>query len=174
MTEGEALTEEMLSELIKPFADGTVSTLKVMCSVECSAGEAVSCDGKCRLAEGDGIIGIVPLTGRGIVGSVGLWMPDRVFLALMNSWLGESYSEVNEELEDGAAELLNVIFGQAKRILNQRDFEIEQAIPTIIRGSGVQLRQVTQGIGRVIPFQGSFGEFRLQILLGAARPEALG
>jgi len=41
---------------------------------------------------------------------------------------GEKYEKIPEGLQDGAGELMNIIFGYAKKILNEKGYVIEMAI----------------------------------------------
>ncbi len=38
----------------------------------------------------------------------------------MGGMLGEEIKEINQDIQDGAGELLNIIFGFTKRVLNKK------------------------------------------------------
>jgi chemotaxis protein CheX len=82
---------------------------------------------------------------------------------MMERMLGEKYPEITQELEDGASELLNIIFGQAKKVLNERGYRIEKAIPTIIRGTDVAIRHHTASPTVVLPFDTDLGVFHIEV-----------
>jgi chemotaxis protein CheX len=77
--------------------------------------------------------------------------------------LGESYTDITKDLEDGAAELLNMIFGQAKADLNEKKYEIEKAIPTVIRGEALRMNHLASTPTLVIPFESPVGLLRIEI-----------
>jgi CheY-specific phosphatase CheX len=79
--------------------------------------------------------------------------------------LGEKYTELNDELQDGAAELLNMIFGHAKVILNKQGHTIQKAIPTVIRGGNLQTTHLGNSKVVVLPFSvgAEIGEFYIEI-----------
>jgi CheY-specific phosphatase CheX len=145
----------------KPFVDGTLHTLKVSCSMEAKSlkpfikgkGEQPSFD----------IAGVIGLTSSGFVGTIAICFPEKVYLAAMSSMLGENYTSITTELQDGAAELLNMIFGHAKVVLNQQGHTIQKAIPTVVRGIGLQTNYLGKASVIVLPFSTIAGEIHMEI-----------
>jgi chemotaxis protein CheX len=99
-------------EVIKPFIDATLHTFKNQCQFEASA-QAPYLKGT-KDQQGFDIVAIIGLTSPTLRGSISLCFPTKVFLTVMNGMLNESFKEITRELEDGAAELLNIIYGEAK------------------------------------------------------------
>jgi chemotaxis protein CheX len=81
----------------------------------------------------------------------------------MNNMLSENYTEITSDLQDGAGELLNIIFGHAKRVLNTQGYEIQKAIPSIIRGQNLEAKHLTSNPVIVLPFLTDKGEFYIEI-----------
>lgn len=146
---------------LNAFIDATLKTLSVQCSVDAKAGKA------CLLAKAPAmtydIVGIIGLASKAFRGTIAVCYPKETFLKVLGSMLGETYTEISKDLEDGAAELLNIIFGQAKIDLNQKGYEIEKAIPSVIRAPDLKLRSVPSGITFAIPFESPAGQFRIEI-----------
>ena len=90
------------------------------------------------------------------------------FLAAMSRFLSRKFTEVTPVIRDGAAELLNVIIGQTKIKLNQKGFDIQQVIPTVISGDNVDIGPMTNQSAILISFQVEFGEFFI-ILMASNR-----
>lgn len=86
----------------------------------------------------------------------------------MGKMLGETHTAITKELQDGVAELLNIIFGQAKVILNNQGYEIQKAIPTVIVGHKIVTAALTSAPVMVMPFKVEFGEFHVEISSEAA------
>lgn len=146
---------------LNPFIDGTIETLKLQCSVECSPGKPFK-----RQKDGSGkidIAGVIGITSSVFSGSISLCFPATTFLGLMSNMLGEEYTEINTELEDGAGELLNIIFGFAKRVLNEKGYDLEKAIPTIVRGNSLTLKSLPGASTFVLPFESTSGQFYIEI-----------
>ena len=149
----------MNAEFFKPFVEGTLETLKIQCSTDARPGKPFI---QPDVPSPDPVIAaVIGVTGDGIRASVTLCFPEKLFLKLMSNMLGEEGTEVTQELEDGVAELLNIIFGSAKR---QIDGGIQMAIPTILRGRGIRAKALTDGRVVVLPFTTpSEEEFQIQI-----------
>jgi len=152
------------AEVIMPFVDGTLETLKVQCSFEAKPGKPYikkpSDDFESTIA----IIAVIGMMSDKFCGSIGLCFTEKVFLKVMGNMLMEEYSEINNELEDGAGELLNIIFGQAKNILSQKGYSIEKAIPSVIRGDDLKIHHFSKSPTVIIPFESSEGNFYIQIV----------
>lgn len=146
---------------INPFIDGAIQTLKIQCSFAATAGKPFI-KGKGPDIKTD-IAGVIGLTSAAFNGSVAICFPQIVFLTMMERMLGEKYTAITKELEDGASELLNIIFGQAKKVLNEKGYAIEKAIPTIVRGSGIAVRHMTPSPTIVLPFETDVGIFHIEV-----------
>lgn len=150
-------------QFLNPFIDSTIETLKVQCQTEVKPGKT--------FLKGTGpvitidIAAIIGLASDAFQGNIAICFPKAVFLSLMGKMLSDTFSMITPDLEDGASELLNIIFGQAKRILNQKGYKIEKAIPTIIRGNDIKVRQLAQKPVLVLPFDTEFGAIHIEIAL---------
>lgn len=148
-------------EFINPFIDGAMETLKTQCSTQCKPAK-LFIKGSIEQEPAD-IAGVLGITSPGFRGSLAICFPKRVFLGLMERMLGEKAEEITAELQDGAGELLNIIFGFAKRVLNEKGYQLEKAIPTVLRGSGIVVKHLGPGPSIVLPFQSDLGVFYIEI-----------
>ena len=82
----------------------------------------------------------------------------------MSKMLGETYTAITAELQDGVAELLNIIFGQAKITLSNAGYTIQKAIPTVVRGNQITTSALSKGLFIVLPFLLPVGEFHIEIV----------
>ena len=117
------------------------------------------------------VAAVIGLTSKVVKGSVGAYFTTPVFLELLSKMLGEKVEQLAPELEDASAELVNIIFGDAKVTLNQAGHGIEMAVPTVIRAKRVLAAGSVQNEVMVIPFRAAQGDFYLEITL-AQTPEA--
>lgn len=145
----------------KPFVDGTLETLKVMCNLEAKPGKP--------FFKGQGpkldteIAALIGLASTAFAGNIALSFTKPTFLGIMKGMLGEDHKEITTELQDGAGELLNIIFGHAKRVLNTQGYDIQKAIPSIIRGQNIEAIHITTTPVIVLPFLTPTGEFHIEI-----------
>jgi chemotaxis protein CheX len=158
--------QKLDANFFKPFVEGTMNTLKVQCSLEVSSDKPFV---KGSIPQPPyAIAGVIGITSNAFNGTITLCFPEKVFLGVMGKMLGESFTEINQDLQDGVAELLNIIFGQAKIILNQQGYTIQKAIPNVIRGHEIVTTTITKGPVIVLPFKVEFGEFHIEIASEAA------
>jgi CheY-specific phosphatase CheX len=146
----------------KPFVDSTITTLKAMASVTANPGTPST--KKNSDAFSFDLAGIIGITSDGISGSYMLSFKQDVFLKVMSRMLGEEFTQLQPGMEDGVAELLNIILGAAKVILNdQQGHSIQMALPSLLQGdllkSNVQVGKMTI----VIPFYSDVGRFVVEV-----------
>lgn len=155
---------KMDAMFFKPFVEGTLETLKVQCKTEAIHGKPFI-KGSGPMIDSE-IVAIIGLACTAFSGTIALYFTKNTFLALMANMLDEKFEEITPDLQDGAAELLNMIFGHAKRVLNQQGYDIEKAIPSIFRGKNLQTTHLTESKVIVLPFTSNSGEFHIEIAEG--------
>ena len=150
-------------EFINPFLSAAVKVLEIQASTKSEAG-AVELKGKNQnpVCVVSGVIGI---TADAFNGSVVIGFPKETFLGIMSRMLGEEYTSISKDIVDGAGELTNIIFGQAKAELNQKGYGIKMAIPSVVSGVGHEIHGVTKGPVVVVPFKTDLGPFFIEISL---------
>lgn len=116
------------------------------------------------------IAGFIGVISPKVRGSVALCFPKEVFLKILSNMLMEQYTEITRENEDAAAELLNMIFGRTKKVLNEKGYAVRSAIPTVFRGGRVHSSYAKNPAVSVLPFNSEPGDFHLEFLLQALTP----
>ena len=148
---------------INPFVKATQTTLETQASTKVKIGKPF------LKKQGDegikvDIAGVISLTSNAFHGSIALCFPAKVFLAIYSNLLGEKHEVITKEIEDAAGELLNIIFGQAKAELNDKaGYSIQKAIPTIVRGSQLEVHHLSPMVAVMLPFETEAGSFHLEI-----------
>ncbi len=149
------------ANFFKPFVDGTLKTLKIQCQIEATPEKPYIKGSMAQpIFELAAVIGI---TSDAFSGSITLCFPEKLFLTLMSNMIGETFTTITEELQSGAGELLNIIFGTAKVVLNKQGFTIQKALPTVIRGADLQTTHMGPGPVMVLPFKTIAGDFFIEI-----------
>ena len=115
------------SKFLSPFAVGVQEVFKIQCDLPVTVGN-------CRkVADGEPIAGdirgVIAVDNGAFRGQMHLGFPEMTYIAILSKMFGENYSKVTPELLDGAGELANMVFGHAKRVLNERGFQLEMARP---------------------------------------------
>ncbi len=152
------------AEFVSPFITGTVTVLQTQCNMPVTPGKPrLKTESETSNIQ---IAGVISLSNPAFTGTISLCFPAVVFLKLYENMVGEIHKEITSETEDGAGEILNMIFGAAKTILNdQRGFTLDRALPTILSGEKLKLRQSGRGSTIVIPFETTAGAFHIEIMV---------
>lgn len=149
------------TEFIDPFLTAVIHVLNVQAGVTVIPGKVmVKKPDQVTMGDISGIIGIV---SDSFNGSVIITFPEQTFLGVMTSMLGEECTELNKDIVDGAGELINIIFGQAKITLNEKGYGINTALPSVVTGKGHSLTSMTKGVVVVVEFSSTVGSFCVEI-----------
>lgn len=119
-----------------------------------------------------GIVALVGLNTKQFRGTIALCFSTEVFLKIYCRMMGETLTEIGQDTEDAAGELLNIVYGRAKTILN-KDFgmDLQPALPTVLRGEKLSLRRQNNCQTIVLPFASEVGVFHVEISIQPASNE---
>lgn len=151
-------------EFINPFIDAAKNILEIQAKTKISAGKpfARKHDDPMPME----IAGVISLNSKEFTGNISLCFRAEVFLKIYEKLVGEKCTAITQEIEDGAAELLNMIFGQAKTTLNdEKGYKIERASPSVLTGEKLRLYHPSRNPSIVIPFDSPEGAFHIEILI---------
>ncbi len=151
---------------INPFLSGTMSALKIQANIDAVPGKIFRQDEENHTFFGD-ISGVIGLVSEAFSGSVVISFPEQTFLKIMSTMLGEEFTTITKDIGDGAGELTNIIFGQAKVILNEKGYALKTAIPSVIMGKDHKITALSSGARVVVPFTSDAGDFYVEICVSA-------
>lgn len=149
-------------KLLKPFIDGTVHTMNTQLKLDVKLGKPYLKTSEASTTRID-IAGLVGIISSDLKGNICLCFPQATFLLVMERMLGEKYPAITDEIADGAAELMNMIFGYAKRMLNDQGHDLQKALPSVISGENIKIRQKNNHTVIVLPFESEIGVFQLEL-----------
>jgi chemotaxis protein CheX len=147
---------------INPFLTGTITALKIQAGINATPGKIFKQEDKSAPFSGD-ISGVIGLVSEAFNGSVVISFPEKTFLNIISKMLGETYTEITKDISDGAGELTNIIFGQAKVILNEKGYALKTAIPSVITGKNHKVMSLSSGPRVIVPFTSDAGDFCVEI-----------
>lgn len=119
--------------MLDSFSEGLLHTLATLTQEKAEARSEVPG------AASSGLIGLCGLRSNEYCGVIAVDFPPAAYRKILEKWLGEDVTEIRPEHEDGVAELLNMIFGFAKVKLNELNYGLRMAIPTVIRGEDLNI-----------------------------------
>lgn len=150
-------------DFINPFIDATLKVLEVQASTKAKAGRPYK-KSENESFHGD-ISGVIGLISDSFTGSVVVSFPQATFLSLMDRMIGEKHTTLTKEIQDGAGELTNMIFGQSKLALNEKGYALQTALPSVVVGQNHSIQSVSQGPRLAIPFETDIGVFFIEICI---------
>lgn len=148
----------MSIEFITPFLSATIEVLKTMAQTDAKPGKPTRREP--QPAEGV-VTSVVDFTG-GTNGSVSITFTEDCIVGLANSMWGESFTEMNSEIEDAVGELINMISGVARKNLSEKGFIFQGGIPRVLKGEGHTIDHSVSGTVVAVPFKTKDGVFVLE------------
>lgn len=155
------VSKERGGELLNAIQAAVLDTLKVAARTNAQAGKVMPLlQGRDQTAE---IMAMIGISSKFLNGALAFGFPTKTYLGLMSRMFREEYTEITPEIRDGAAEFLNIVLGQAKTSLNERGFEIQQALPTMITGTGLNVSQHSSQPGVLVLYTTDVGNFFIKL-----------
>lgn len=103
---------------------------------------------------------VIDVRGVSHNGSIRIHFSRELYLKAMSTMLDHNYTEIDHDIEDGAGEFLNIIFGMAKKELNDTGHGLEIAIPRLLRENDSVLTKSKNT--EVWHFETDFGDFQME------------
>ncbi len=150
----------MRIEYINPFIEAVYTLFSTMLGCTVQRGEIGLRE---SAVEGD-ITAIIGLSGPAR-GTVALTFPDDTAVSMVGRFLRMEGPEVEENVPDGVAELVNIVAGSAKARFHDPSVKdpINLSLPTVIRGEKYSVRYPSQSQWLDVPFASELGSFRMRV-----------
>jgi chemotaxis protein CheX len=151
------------AEILKTFVKGAMVTFEGQLKTKLTPGKMTT---KSQVYEsGDAIVGRMMVRVPGFEGQVSICFSEAVFKKAYKKLLDEDIEKIDSSNSDAAGELMNIIYGQAKTILNQnRNMALPAILPEVVLAPKAE---PTKGLVLCMPFTSEIGDVRLEILFGA-------
>ena len=88
-----------------------------------------------------------------------------IALKIVGGMLGVTLSKIDAEVRDGVAEIVNMIAGGAKKILQRKGVFFDLSIPNTIIGQNHQITAPASAVRTRIDFESSAGDFFMEVYL---------
>ncbi len=151
---------------INPFLESILNVLNTMAQLEAKAGRPmIKTD---DMARGD-VTGVIGMTSPQVKGSLAITFSEQAILDICKRMLGEESAGVDATVTDLVGEITNIVTGGAKRILADKGYEFDLAIPTVVVGKDHKIIHKFLGPKVIVPFATDAGEFFVEICFEDAR-----
>jgi chemotaxis protein CheX len=154
-------------EFVKPFIEATMNIFSVQVGINLTAGKPFAAAGsgeKRPIIEGDVLAGTLSVVAADFRGSVCIVVEKKGFLSIYEKMFKEVITEITDDSMDALAEILNMIYGQAKTVLNDRyGYGIQPALPTVLSGNSLQVYHANMGALICLPYTFDGHNFMMEI-----------
>lgn len=150
----------MDAKFVNPFLSSLINVLLTMAQLEIKPEKPRI--KKDEIARGD-VSGLIGMVGPSTKGSFSVSFEKPLALEVMRRMLGESPSDINEEVTDMIGEITNMVTGGAKRILSEQGYDFDMATPVVVSGPGHTLSHKSDGLKILMPFSCEFGGATIEI-----------
>lgn len=150
----------MNAELINPFLEAIHDVLNTMAQLEVRPGRPMIKQDD--VAQGD-VTGLIGMTGERARGSLAVTFSEQAILDISRRMLGEESKTIDATVTDLVGEITNMVTGGAKRILADKGYHFDLAIPTVVSGKNHHIIHKTHGRKIVVPFNTEAGAFYVEI-----------
>jgi len=149
------------ASVLSTFVEGASKAFEVQVKMKITPGKATP---KMHMFEPDDVVaGRMHVDVEGFRGSITICFGENAFKQLYKALLGEEINVVDKDSADAAGELVNIIYGHAKAVLNQtHKLQLKPAIPEIILKPKVE--KIDSAV-LTLPFTSEVGSFRLEIVV---------
>jgi chemotaxis protein CheX len=150
----------MNAEIINPFLESMKNILATMATMEITADKpSIKKD---NTARGD-VTGVIGMTSPQAKGSLAITFTESLLREICKRMLGEEIDGMDDTATDLAGEITNMVSGGAKRLLGEKGYMFEMAIPAVISGKGHAVHHKSQGPKILIPFTSDYGKLFIEV-----------
>ena len=153
----------MKAEYINPFIVATTNVLKTMAQTNPSPGKP---DLKKDRSTWGVVTGVIGMAGPSVSGNMVLSFDKASILEIVSKMLMEEFADITDDVVDAVGEITNMITGGAKKEFGDMGLSFDMAIPIMIKGQGVEIKQLANAPTLVIPFKTEKGSFVIEANLG--------
>ncbi len=111
------------------------------------------------------------LESTNLLGTLAIGFPRHTLFKILEGMLGETFTELTPENSDASGEILNIIYGSARKVINEGGFDFKPAIPMTVLGTGLGLaKSHLVGTALFYECESSAGPFVVILSLKAKTP----
>lgn len=145
---------------INPFVKSVYNAMKTMLKTAPERGAPHMKDH--NKAQGD-ISGIVGFAAKNIYGTLALSFPKATAIKALKLMVGDTVTEITDDVRDLIGELANIIIGGAKQEYVKLGLPFDISIPTVVVGAAHTITHKGGTPVLVIPFTLDGSDFRVEV-----------
>ncbi len=150
----------MKVEFINPFLESILNVLNTMARLDAKPSKpAIKKD---ETAKGD-VTGIIGMAGDQARGTLAITFTETVILEITRRMLGEDVTRIDDTVTDMVGEITNMVTGGAKKLLSEKGYRFDMAIPSVVAGKNHVIRHKSNAPIIMVPFNTQAGDFFIEI-----------
>ncbi|MBV8061648.1 MAG: chemotaxis protein CheX [Alphaproteobacteria bacterium] len=121
---------------------------------------------------GDGMVslvgdvsGVIAIVQSQLEGTMTMCMGYETVRSLLPQVVGKAVTITHEMAVDAVGEMTNMVFGQVKRDMGARGYQIKLGIPSVVTGKGHFVSQFHRGKYMIVPFHINGQLFQIYVAL---------
>jgi chemotaxis protein CheX len=111
------------------------------------------------------VSGVIGMVQASLEGTLTLCLTFETIRNILPQVVGKSVSITHEMAVDAVGEITNMIFGQIKRDMSERGYQLKLGIPCVVTGRGHFVSQFHRGRYMIVPFQLDGQLFQVHVAL---------
>ena len=147
-------------EFINPFLTSILNVLKTMAQLDAKAGTPTLKTSE--VACGD-VTGLIGMTGEQTKGTLAITFSASTILEITKRMIGEEQDKVNDTVTDMAGEITNMVTGGAKKLLSEKGYRFDMAIPSVVAGKDHVIVHKSKSPVIMVPFSTEAGDFFIEV-----------
>lgn len=147
-------------DFINPFLSSILNVLTTMATMEARPGKPAIKRNEVALGDVTGLIG---MAGEQTKGTLAITFTEPVILEITRRMLGEEQKSINDTVTDMVGEITNMVTGGAKRLLSEKGYRFDMAIPTVVAGKNHAITHKSKAPIIIIPFSTDAGDFFIEV-----------
>ncbi|MFP4168865.1 MAG: chemotaxis protein CheX [Desulfonatronovibrionaceae bacterium] len=155
--------DEKIKGIIKQFSEAVQFVMSTMAMVQVRPSAPYVKKDNTATGDISGVIGFSNARNHS-GGTMSLTLTEECALGIVESMVGERYSELGQEVADAVGELTNMICGQARKNLSEKmNMDFEGAIPSVVTGKEHSIRHMSSSAILAMPFSSEHGELTVEV-----------
>jgi chemotaxis protein CheX len=147
-------------EFINPFLQSIMKVLSTMAMMEATPGKpAVK---GTQVARGD-VTGLIGMASEKAKGTLAISFTEPVILEITKRMLGDELTGIDDTVTDMVGEITNIVTGGAKKVLSEKGYKFDMAIPSVVSGKGHVISHKSKAPIVILPFSTEAGDFFIEI-----------
>jgi chemotaxis protein CheX len=147
-------------EFINPFLQSILNVLTTMATMDATPGKpAVKGN---QVARGD-VTGLIGMASDKARGTLAISFTEPVILEITKRMLGEELTCIDDTVTDMVGEITNIVTGGAKKVLSEKGYKFDMAIPSVVSGKGHVISHKSKAPTVILPFSTEAGDFFIEI-----------